>query len=156
MAMEKKLKVGVSPTLFVMWMLIFAMVAGFCATTYLGLVDLRTEEQIREEEREKLINHDLFDDAMIFAEDIVKEGKQRMIISISCVKVRISGGIQKGVIVKWKGQDGEHCYLISSLTNKYRAVSYNTYNSVINDGRIISELIIQGEDLSILFEEVSK
>lgn len=151
--MVDKLKVGISLILIIMRILIACMIIGFCATTVLGGVDFRTEEEIQLEHRNQVINNSLFEEAMNFGKEIVTKNEQDIVKSVSCLKIRKSKTTIKLVLIDYKGSYVDKCYMTTHI-GIYALVSTNNYSLMKKNYREFSELVLEGEDLEILYEEV--
>lgn len=145
--MSKKIKVGTSPVLMIMIGAIIISVLAFSILTVLGLSDFRSDEQKKEEAREELLSHSLINVAIRFA----KNSDQLSVEKISCYKINASGNTKIYVRVDYDNGTVK-CY--SNVTGSiYAGISAETYNLTKRQYRILSELVVEGENLAIVFEE---
>lgn len=157
--MENKLKIGGSPIYLLIKFLIIVCILGFCVLTILGLMDFRSEEQKSLDYRKSLTNHTLFDDAKRFAQDILETPdsivNRDTVKRISCLHVLVSISTQekkKLVLIELKNSTLSFCY-ITYVGDSYIMTPEDNYRLYRNNSKTISELILEGEDLDILFEE---
>ncbi len=148
--MSKKIKVGTSPILMILIGVIIVSVLTFSILTVLGLMDFRSDEQKKAEAREELLSHSLISVAMKFAKDLDPLSVER----ISCYKISASGNSKIYVRIDFDGGTVK-CY--SNVTGSiYAGISPETYNLTKRQYRILSDLVVEGENLAIVFEEARK
>ena len=155
MSDKKTIKPGY-PVL-ILKLLLALCVLGFCICSYFAFTDTRSEEQKQADHREELINQPLFEDAKIFADKILKEPSTLLsrtkVTRISCMKISISKTIKKIVLIETTRSDFSVCYY-TAYGDQYVKVGTDMYDQMYNYKR--SELILEGQDLDILFEEAEK
>ena len=155
--MEDKLKIGISPILLIMRLLILFVIIGFCATTVLGVVDFRTEEEIQEDYRESIVNHSLFDEAKMCGKEVLDSRdnilNEDTVTRISCLQVNLSGEMKKVLLIETVNTEISFCYA-TYLRDSYVLVASDVYRNYKKFGRVVAELVLEGEDLEILYEEV--
>ncbi len=155
MSAKKTIKPGYPVS--IMKLLLVLCVLGFCICSFFAFVDVRTEEQKQADYREELISQPLFEEAKIFADKILKEPSvllsRAKVTRISCMKISISKTIKKVVLIETIKSDFSVCYY-TAYGGQYVKVGTDMYDQMYNYKR--SELILEGQDLDILFEEAEK
>ena len=159
--MDEKLKVGKSPLYVLTVCVAVICVVAFLVFSVLGLVDFRTDKQKEADYRKELINHSLFDDAKEFAEKILESvdniTNRNTVVRISCIRTYNSSyrnEEQKVVLIEYNSVT--YCYSTTKYSSSYILCNPQVYSVLKNNSRVLSKLILEGEDLNILFEEAEK
>lgn len=126
-------------------------VGGFLVCCFLGLVDIRTDEQKQIDHREELIAHSLFQETKEFVKS--KISYPQSIQRISCKKFNTSNGYKKLMLIEFKNNAPSDCYF-TAIGNSYLKVPEENFSNLEYHYRLVSELVLEGDDLVILFEEM--
>ena len=149
--MNVKLKVTKSPMLRLVHILTVLCILGFLVCTFLAATDLRTEEQKAAEHRQSLMSHSLFETTSECAKLFRQRHPSYTISRISCVgTVRSSA---KAALIETN--HGTFCY--ATVQGVWGVETYlEFYDNIASPQFNYYELVIEGDDISILFEEVNK
>ena len=160
--MDNEIKLKCSPMLLLMRGILLVCILGFLTCSFFAFADLRSEEEKELEYKTQLIEHPLFSDAKEFAKEMIWHNKyngfyaeEENTTRISCLKVRLSGSITKVVLIETS--NGESYCFMSSKSRPYAITPYTSmYRQLKREGLVLSELILEGDDLNIVFEEAQK
>ena len=154
--MKKEFTIRPSPVVTILMLLLAACVIGYCLCSFFAFADLRSEEQKEIDYREELIGNALFKEAQTILKKHFPGPKRATISRISCMRVRISDDVDNLILVETKDPNISYCYR-TVYGDFYTIVSDTSYNSFKFGGyKVYSELILEGEDLKILFEETER
>ena len=160
--MDEKIKPGKSPLYILILILISICIVGFLTFIILGIADFRSKEEKAEDYRQELISHSLFDDALRFGKDILENSdslsNKGTVKKISCLSIPKSGTLKKGkkvVQIEYNNDLPPYCYS-TTIGNSYVLTPSLNYDLFKGQYSIYTELVLEGGDLDILFEEAEK
>lgn len=159
--MDEKLKVGKSPLCVLTVCVAVICVVAFLVFSVLGLVDFRTDKQKEEDYRNELIENPLFEDAEKYAKEILYSPdsitNRNTLIRISCIRVYNSNhpnDEQRVILLEYT--TATYCYSTTQYSSAYMVCNPSLYSAVKNNSRVLNKLVLEGDDLNILFEEAGK